>query len=84
MGPTMIQKWLSLVHIYPYHHCILSFQKIKNNGKIYTYCKARDDVVVLVVPESCHVSASTFVPLMKLMLGDFLLALQSIPKLDQA
>ena len=72
VGPTMIQKWLSLVHIYP---SSLLFQKLKNNGNIYTYCKARDHVVVLAMPESCHVLASAFVPLLKLTLDDFLFAL---------
>ena len=82
--PTMIQKWLSLVHMYPYHHCILSFQKFKNNGNIYMYHKARDRVVVLAMLKSCFVSVFAFVPLMKLMFGDFLSAFQSVPKLDQA
>ena len=63
---------------YPYHHCILSFQKHKNNGNIYTYRKARDHVVVLVVFESLLIWAFAFVRLLKLTYHDFLPVLRSV------
>ena len=77
---TKVTKFSTYIHIITY---ILSLQKLKNNGNIHTYRKAKDHVVVLAVPESCPVSAFAVVPFMKLTLRNFYLEIQFVPKLDQ-